>query len=134
MAESDQNSGFVIPQSESNTQQNQQAQPMMAQPLDQNMPVASESNSSMPVFIGVGVLILLAVVFIFIKNSYTNSLVQKRTSPRKASIAGWWLYLFLLFLSAAVAVIVISQSVMFAGILFVAAIIFAVMTFISSRD
>jgi len=48
-----------------------------------------------------GVLLLAAVIFFFVKNTVTNSLVKSRAAPDAAQGAGWALFAFLLALTAA---------------------------------
>lgn len=62
--------------------------------------------------IGAGVMLVLAIVFFFMKNAYANSLVdsKKRLSPNKANSAGWWLYGFLMTTSFSVLLMIISPA------------------------
>lgn len=62
--------------------------------------------------IGAGVMLVLAIVFFFMKNAYANSLVdsKKRLSPNKANSAGWWLYGFLMTSSFSVLLMIISPA------------------------
>ena len=64
-------------------------------------PTEVEGTSSKQMLIGGGVLLALAIIFFFIRNSYVNYLVgsQKR-SPNNAGMAGWGLFGGLLFASA----------------------------------
>ncbi|WP_257283186.1 hypothetical protein [Endozoicomonas sp. SESOKO1] len=62
--------------------------------------------------IGAGVMLVLAIIFFFMKNAYANSLVdsKKRLSPNKANSAGWWLYGFLMTTSFSVLLMIISPA------------------------
>lgn len=63
------------------------------------------------VLIGGGVLLVLAIVFFFIRNAYVSYLVgSKKRSPNNAGLAGWGLFGGLLFASAIGAVALISKS------------------------
>lgn len=67
--------------------------------------------SSKDVMIGGGLLLVLAVVFFFIRNAFVNYLVSSlKRSPNNAGLSGWMLYCGLLFGSAIGSIALISKS------------------------
>jgi len=56
------------------------------------------------------VLILLLVAFFFAKNAYSNFLARNRVAFGPANAAGWWLYIFLMSLSTAAVLSVLSAE------------------------
>lgn len=60
--------------------------------------------------IGFGVLVVLMVVFIFLKGMYANSLVARKVAPPSANQAGWWLFVFLSALAAGAIFAIVDQS------------------------
>ena len=76
--------------------------------------VASSGPSGKEVLIGVAVLLVAAVVLFFVRKAYVASLVEKRRSPRQASMAGWWLYLLLLSVTAVVIFAIVGSQWFFA--------------------
>ena len=87
------NQGFVIPQANEATQQATTAVTQTAQAV--GIPTIQEQTGSRDLAIGGGIIVVLLIAFFFAKQGFTNSLVKKRVSPSKASIAGWWLFIFL---------------------------------------
>lgn len=67
--------------------------------------------SSKDVMIGGGSLLVLAVVFFFIRNAFVNYLVDSlKRSPNNAGLAGWGLFGGLLFGAAIGSIALISKS------------------------
>lgn len=95
------------------TQSSSLPPPIEEQPVDATAPdvqVASTSQSGLPMdfsvgvqkessrdtLIATGVLIVLAVIFFVIKNTYANWRVKERVSPSRANTSGWFLFLGLM--------------------------------------
>lgn len=76
-------------------------------PLD---PKSLNDTSSRDFLIGGVILLVLLIAFFFIRNSYANSLVDKRLSPDKANAAGWWLFIFLASLSTGVILVAVNSA------------------------
>lgn len=55
-----------------------------------------------------GVLLVLFIAFFFAKNAYANYLATRRVAPGAANAAGWWLFIFLVSLSTASALALVS--------------------------
>jgi hypothetical protein len=55
-----------------------------------------------------GVLLVLIVAFFFAKNAYANHLATRRVARGPADAAGWWLFIFLVSLSTASALALVS--------------------------
>ena len=87
------NQGFVIPHADEATQQATTAVTQTAQAV--GIPAVQEQTGSRDLAIGGGIIVVLLIAFFFAKQGFTNSLVKKRVSPSKASMAGWWLFIFL---------------------------------------
>jgi len=67
--------------------------------------------SSKDVMIGGGLLLVLAVIFFFIRNAFVNYLVGSlKRSPNNAGLAGWGLFGGLLFGAAIGSIALISKS------------------------
>ncbi len=129
------NSGFVIPQANENAQQasNQTAQTVQSTEI----PTVQEDTGSRDLTIAGGVIIVLLIAFFFIKQGYSNSLVKKRVSPGKASMAGWWLFICLASIAVAVVLTAVNPakflSVLIVGPLGFVALVSALLTFKSSQ-
>ncbi len=97
----------------------------------------SAATNTRDIAIGVGVLLVLMVVFFFVKNGYANWLVGRRVSPRSANAAGWWLFLFLIALAVGGIFPLVSQtsflSIPFLAPVGVLALASLVMLLVSSR-
>lgn len=87
------NTGFVIPQA--NEQEQQAASNAVQTVQTADIPTMQEETGSRDLTIGGGIIVVLLIAFFFAKQGFTNSLVKKRVSPSKASMAGWWLFIFL---------------------------------------
>lgn len=67
--------------------------------------------SSKDVMIGAGSLLVLTLIFFFIRNAYVNYLVASlKRSPNNAGLAGWGLFGGLLFGAAIGSIALISKS------------------------
>jgi hypothetical protein len=55
-------------------------------------------------------LVVLLVVYFFVRNAYVHHLVVKRVAPSAAGSAGWLLFVGLAFLSAAVVLAVVNAA------------------------
>lgn len=67
--------------------------------------------SSKEIMIGVGTLVVLAIVFLLIRNAFVNYLVANlKRSPNSAGLAGWGLFGALLFGSAIGCIAIVSRS------------------------
>jgi hypothetical protein len=72
--------------------------------------VPATDTSSRELAIGGGVFLVLLVVFFFVRNAFSNSLVRRRVAPSSAESAGWLLFVGLAFLGAAVVLAIINAS------------------------
>lgn len=85
-------------------------------PTTGEMPVPIDADlglgpSSKDVMIGGGSLLVLAVIFFFIRNAFVNYLVSSlKRSPNNAGLAGWMLFGGLLFGAAIGSIALISKS------------------------
>jgi hypothetical protein len=76
-------------------------------------PESGMGPSSKEVMIGAGSLLVLALIFFFIRNAYANYLVSSlKRSPNNAGLAGWGLFGGLLFGAAIGSIALISTSFM----------------------
>ena len=67
-------------------------------------------SSSKDVMIGAGSLLIMALIFFFIRNAYVNYLVASlKRSPNNAGLAGWGLFGGLLFGAAIGSIALISK-------------------------
>lgn len=86
------------------------------QPTTSEMPATINIDlglgpSSKDVMIGGGLLLVLAVIFFFIRNAFVNYLVGSlKRSPNNAGLAGWGLFGGLLFGAAIGSIALISKS------------------------
>ncbi len=86
------------------------------QPTTGEMPVSINVDlglgpSSKDVMIGAGLLLVLAIIFFFIRSAFVNYLVGSlKRSPNNAGLAGWMLLCGLLFGSAIGSIALISKS------------------------
>lgn len=71
-------------------------------------PVTDTSSREMA--IGAGIMLVLLVIFFFVRNAYSNALVRKRVAPSSAESAGWLLFVGMSVISAAVVLAVMNAS------------------------
>lgn len=132
---SNQNSGFVIPQADDNSQQTASTVNQTVQ--DASIPTVQVETGSRDLAIGGGVIAALLIAFFFAKQGFTNSLVKKRISPSKASMAGWWLFIFLSSVAIGAVLAAVNPvkflSALTLGPLGVVALVSAVLAFKSSQ-
>ena len=76
-------------------------------------------TDSRDAIIGVVVLVVLAILFFIIKNSYANWRVKERVSPSRANASGWFLFLGLLA-GSAIGVLAFVNPAQFLAPLFLA--------------
>lgn len=87
-----------------------------SQPTTSEMPAPINIDlglgpSSKDVMIGGGLLLVLAVIFFFIRNAFVNYLVGSlKRSPNNAGLSGWMLFGGLLFGAAIGSIALISKS------------------------
>lgn len=67
-------------------------------------------TSSRELAIGAGVFLVLLLIFFFVRNAFSHSLVRRRVAPSSAESAGWLLFVGLSFLGAAVVLAIINAS------------------------
>ena len=67
-------------------------------------------TSARDLAIGGAVLLVLLVIYFFVRNAYVHHLVVKRVAPSSASSAGWLLFVGLAFLSFAAVLAIINAS------------------------
>lgn len=79
-----------------------------------NVPEALVGPSSKDVMIGAGALLVLAIVFFFVRNSFVNYLIgpSMKRSPNNAGMAGWGLFGGLLFGGALGCAALVSKTYM----------------------
>lgn len=110
----------------------------IAPPLSLNLGVPR--TDSRDAIIGVAVLVVLAILFFVIKNSYANWRVKERVSPSRANASGWFLFLALLA-GATIGVLAFVNPVQFMapmflaplGLLALVSLIAALMTFSAKK-
>lgn len=95
MADTQENSGFVLPKPEQPVTTAGEGAPASPDAAQLVVTPAQEDTSSRDLMIGGGVLAVLFIAFLFAKAGYANMLVKKRISPNRANAAGWWLFIFL---------------------------------------
>jgi len=88
-----------------------------APPITLNL--GAPRTDSRDAIIGVVVLVVLAILFFVIKNSYANWRVKERVSPSRANASGWFLFLGLLA-GSAIGVLAFVNPVQFLAPLFLA--------------
>ena len=93
MSESNTNNGFVLPTADEQAQTETGTAAQTVQEV--NVPTVQEETGSRDLMIASGIIVVLLIAFFFAKRGFSNSLVKKRISPSKASMAGWWLFIFL---------------------------------------
>ena len=97
-----------LPPLEDTSTDNKTAYPEISMPINAEFNLAPSSKDMM---IGSGVLIILALMFFFIRNAYVNYLVGNlKRSPNSAGLAGFGLFGALLFGSAIGCVALVSKS------------------------
>ena len=67
-------------------------------------------TSSRELAIGAGVFLVLLIIFFFVRNAFSHSLVRRRVAPSSAESAGWLLFVGLSFLGAAMVLAIINAS------------------------
>ena len=97
--EKQEDKGFTLPAPKTQGESREELSTSQNEP-DNRIPTVD--SSSRDLVIGVGILAILVVAFFFAKNAYANGLVRKRIQPGRANASGWWLFIFLTSLSAAV--------------------------------
>lgn len=133
MSESNTNNGFVLP-----TADEQQEDVGTAQTVQEvSVPTVQEETGSRDLMIAGGIILVLLIAFFFAKRGFSNSLVKKRISPSKASMAGWWLFIFLSAVAIGAVLAAVNPqkflSLLILGPLGVVALVSAILTFTSSR-
>ena len=94
------------------TTQNPQT-PTSEIPIPNGLEEMTTGPSSKEMMIGTGALVVLALVFVFIRNGYANYLVASaKRSPNNAGLAGWFLFGFLLFAAAIGCLALVSKSLL----------------------
>lgn len=98
------------------------------------IPITTSTTSTRDMLIGGAVLVVLFVIFFFIKNFWANNLVKEKVSPSNAEASGWGLFLLLATLSTAAVLLVINTSKFFTllamGPVAVLTILFIVVIFV----
>jgi hypothetical protein len=143
------NTGFVIPDAASQSQQpGQAASPPIVggATLDSNgkLTITGEGLVEVPLgpqprdyAIAAGILLVLLVAFFFAKNAYANHLAGRRVPPGAATAAGWWLFIFLASLATASVLAILSSvkflTPLFMGPLGVISLVALVLMFVSGK-
>lgn len=82
-------------------------------PINGGIEEMNVGPSSKEIMIGSGALLVLALVYFFIRNAYVNFLVSSlKRSPNNAGLAGWGLFGCLLFASAIGCLALVSKSLL----------------------
>jgi hypothetical protein len=96
-----------------------------------------EDTGSRDLYIGLAVLLVLAVVFFLGKNAYANSLVAKKLPPNKANASAWCLFSALLIVSVGVVLSVVNAARFMTPLVLlptaVLGLVLLVLTFTTSR-
>ena len=101
------NSGFTLPAPGESTPASSTSSSVGVEPVQMSADTLVRDIS-----IAAGIMLVLMVVFFFIKNAFAQSLVaKKRFSPIDAGTAGWWLFSFLFFASLFVVLMVVNPVV-----------------------
>lgn len=135
MSESTENNGFVLPQADGKTQ----AETAVATQTAENpsFPSIQEETASRDLMIAGGIILVLLISFFFAKRGFTNSLVKKRVSPSKATMAGWWLFILLASVAIGAVLAAVNPakflSLLILGPLGIVALVSAILAFTSSR-
>ena len=77
------------------------------------IPITTNTTSTRDMLIGGAVLVVLFVIFFFIKNFWANNLVKEKVSPSNAEASGWGLFLLLATLSTVAVLLVINTTKFF---------------------
>src|SRR5690606_15554439 len=135
MSESNTNNGFVLPTADEQAQTETGTAAQTVQEV--NVPTVQEETGSRDLMIASGIIVVLLIAFFFAKRGFSNSLVKKRISPSKASMAGWWLFIFLAAVAIGAVLAAVNPvkflSLLILGPLGIVALVSAVLTFTSSR-
>ncbi|WP_296947290.1 hypothetical protein [uncultured Massilia sp.] len=67
-------------------------------------------TSARDLAIGGTAIVVLLVIYVFVRNAYVHHLVVRRVAPSSAGSAGWLLFVGLSFLSAAAVLAVVNAS------------------------
>lgn len=136
MANEQSNSGFTLPTA-TDAASAAQAVTNTIEQLPADLQPLNADTSSRDLLIGGAVLLVLFVIFFFVKNGYANSLVTKRVPPNKANTAGWWLFLLLASLSTAAVLMVVNAAkfltLLVMGPLGAVSLIALILLFVSSK-
>ncbi|UUS60112.1 MULTISPECIES: hypothetical protein [unclassified Acinetobacter] len=135
MSESNTNNGFVLPTADEQTQNEASGVAQTVQEV--NVPTVQEETGSRDLMIAGAIIAVLLIAFFFAKRGFSNSLVKKRISPSKASMAGWWLFIFLSAVAIGAVLAAVNPvkflSLLILGPLGVVALVSGVLTFTTSR-
>lgn len=135
MSESNANNGFVLPTADEQTQNEASSVAQTVQEV--NVPTVQEETGSRDLMIAGAIIAVLLIAFFFAKRGFSNSLVKKRISPSKASMAGWWLFIFLSAVAIGAVLAAVNPvkflSLLILGPLGVVALVSAVLAFTTSR-
>lgn len=135
MSESNTNNGFVLPTADEQAQTETATVAQTVQAV--KVPTVQEETGSRDLMIAGGIIVVLLIAFFFAKRGFSNSLVKKRISPSKASMAGWWLFIFLAAVAIGAVLAAVNPvkflSLLILGPLGVVALLSAVLAFTSSR-
>lgn len=109
MANEQNNNGFTLPTATDAASVAQVVTNTIEQVPAELLPVKADT-SSRDMLIGGAVLLVLFVLFFFLKNGYSNSLVAKKIPPGRANTAARWLFLLLASLSTAAVLLVVNAT------------------------
>ena len=136
MANEQSNNGFTLPTATDAASAAEVVTNTIEQ-LPADLQPLNADTSSRDMLIGGAVLLVLFVIFFFVKNGYANSLVAKRIPPNKANTAGWWLFLLLSSLATAAVLVVINAAkfltLLVMGPLGAVSLIALILLFVSSK-
>ena len=131
------NNGFVLPTADEGTQDVNNTGNTLQTTEPVSIPMVQVETGSRDLMIAGGIIAVLLIAFFFAKNGFSNSLVKKRISPSKASMAGWWLFIFLSSVAIGAVLADVNPakflSILILGPLGIVALISAILTFTSSR-
>lgn len=134
---STENNGFVLPTADADVQQEGAIANTIQTAESASIPMIQEETGSRDLVIAGGIIVVLLIAFFFLKRGFANSLVKKRISPSKASMAGWWLFICLSSIAIGAVLAAVNPakflSALILGPLGTVALISAILTFTSSR-
>jgi hypothetical protein len=73
-------------------------------------PIPARDTSARDLAVGGAVILVLLVIYFFVRNAYVHHLVVRRVSPSSAGNAGWLMFVGLSFVSAAAVLAIVNAA------------------------